>query len=248
MGIRRTITSHADHVSSVDSGTNCIGRSLLPLFWETKLPQRECQARTVTGSWECCPYGRCRQKQQTHMPSQLASASVSTSPFMFIKKQGQCLWTHMVSLSFPFQNNCQRLSPLKVINSLAFKAYPLPIFHCELTSTTDRCSHYPLNRSSAWDISPFPQHLPRFHPLCAGPHLPPDPWLFPLALNQTSAVLLPTSPFGPLSPHHCWLVWILEARRTSYTSPWMLEDLIHSVRMLVELNLKIVSSLLTLTY
>lgn len=195
------------------------------------------------------PICRCWQKQQTTMTSQLASASVSTSPFMFIKKQGQRLWTNMFSISFPSQNNCQRLSPLKVINSPAFKAfYPLPILHCELTSTTDRCSHCPLNRSSAWDICPFPQRLPRFHPPHAGPHLAPDPWLFPLALNQTSAVLLPTSPFGPSSPHHCWLVWISEARRTSYTSPWMLEDLTHSIRMLVERNIKIVSSLLTLTY
>lgn len=146
MGICRVSTSHADHVSNVNSGPSCLGRSLIPLFRGTnfKHPRREFQAETDPGSWERCPRGRCRQKQQTHTPPQLASASVSTSPFMFIKKQGQRLWTNMLSISFPSQNNCQRLSPLKVIKSLAFKAfYPLPILHCELTSTADWCSHWP---------------------------------------------------------------------------------------------------------
>lgn len=197
---------------------------------------------------ECCPYaGVGRSSRQPWLPSWPLPQSLP--PRLCSSKNEANVSELTCSVSFPSQNNCQRLSPLKVINSPAFKAfYPLPILHCELTSTTDRCSHCPLNRSSAWDISPFPQRLPRFHPPHAGPHLAPDPWLFPLALNQTSAVLLPTSPFGPSSPHHCWLVWISEARRTSYTSPWMLKDLTHSIRMLVEWNIKIVSSLLTLTY
>lgn len=119
----------------------------------------------------------------------------------------------------------------------AFKAfYPLPILHCELTSTTDRCSHCPLNRSSAWDICPFSSAPSQIPPSHAGPHLAPDPWLFPLALNQTSAVLLPTSPFGPSSPHHCWLVWISEGEGRSILLPGCYKDLHNKYKKLFLLN------------
>lgn len=78
----------------------------------------------------------------------------------------------------------------------------------------------------------------------------PDPRPHPV-LKQMLVVLLSASPFGPSSLYCHWR-WILETRRMSDISPWMLEHLIHRWHSKnvcwIELKWNTVSCLLTLAY
>lgn len=230
--------SHADHVGKADYGPDCPGRSHILHGGNTVNHQRGPQTGTVAGSPRWCPQDRWQQRSR-HTPPQLPF--VSGDVYVHKKKEDQHLWDNTFSMPLPSHKTANNYH---YPNSFAWSGLAFKAFHPQLTSPP-KCgipTDLP-NRSSTWNVFLPPGCLSKFHPLYTCPHL----W------SQTPSASPKTNVSGasvclsiwPCSPQCHWPVWILQTRRMSYISSWMLYHLIHRWHSKnvcwIEFNLNIVS-------